>query len=159
VLRELDGGHALLADNPHWHGARGNVAEIEITFQESPGDDWRAGRYDFLIWAERLSELEDAAETLILTMPVLGTSYLGFHQAVARRRTARLRRALAGGLGRAPAVRDARVVRTRLAYGGFLPPAMPGHSHDLAPSYDPARARALLAEAGFPDGRGLPELR
>jgi oligopeptide transport system substrate-binding protein len=36
---------------------------------------------------------------------------------------------------------------------------MPGHSHDLALSHDLARARALLAEAGFTDGLGLPELR
>jgi oligopeptide transport system substrate-binding protein len=36
---------------------------------------------------------------------------------------------------------------------------MPGHSHNLAPAYDLDRARALLAEAGYPEGRGLPELR
>jgi oligopeptide transport system substrate-binding protein len=45
------------------------------------------------------------------------------------------------------------------AHGGFLPPAMPGHSHDLALPHDLERARSLLAEAGYPEGRGLPELR
>jgi ABC-type transport system substrate-binding protein len=35
---------------------------------------------------------------------------------------------------------------------------MPGHTHELAPAYDPARARALLAEAGYDGDRG-PELR
>jgi oligopeptide transport system substrate-binding protein len=44
------------------------------------------------------------------------------------------------------------------AYGGFLPPAMPGHSHELALPFDLDRARALLAEAGYPGGKG-PELR
>jgi oligopeptide transport system substrate-binding protein len=32
-------------------------------------------------------------------------------------------------------------------------------AHDLALPFDLDRARALLAEVGYPDGRGLPELR
>jgi oligopeptide transport system substrate-binding protein len=40
-----------------------------------------------------------------------------------------------------------------------VPPAMPGHSHRIGLDHDPARARTLLAEAGFPGGRGLPEIR
>jgi ABC-type transport system substrate-binding protein len=43
--------------------------------------------------------------------------------------------------------------------GGLIPPAMPGHSHRVGLPHDPELARALLAEAGFPDGRGLPELQ
>jgi ABC-type transport system substrate-binding protein len=68
----------------------------------------------------------------------------------------RVRRALAHGLDRAPLIGS---TANAPAHGGFLPPAMPGHSHDLAPAYDLDRARALLDEAGYPDGRGLPELR
>ena len=36
---------------------------------------------------------------------------------------------------------------------------MPFISQRVAPSYDLELARALLAEAGYPEGRGLPELR
>jgi ABC-type transport system substrate-binding protein len=35
---------------------------------------------------------------------------------------------------------------------------MPGHSHRVAPDYDLELARRLLAEAGYPEGRGLPEI-
>jgi len=39
------------------------------------------------------------------------------------------------------------------AASGPLPPAMPGNNVDLQPfAYDPEGARALLAEAGYPDG-------
>lgn len=43
--------------------------------------------------------------------------------------------------------------------GGMLPPGMPGHDPALRGwPHDPGRAKQLLAEAGFPDGRGLPPL-
>ena len=45
---------------------------------------------------------------------------------------------------------------TSAVKGGAIPPAMPGHSHRVAPAYDPELARQLLAEAGYPEGRGCP---
>ncbi|HEX5823578.1 MAG TPA: peptide ABC transporter substrate-binding protein [Candidatus Limnocylindrales bacterium] len=40
---------------------------------------------------------------------------------------------------------------------GMVPPGIPGRSDaDFLPALDPAGARALLAEAGFPDGKGFP---
>lgn len=44
---------------------------------------------------------------------------------------------------------------------GVIPPGLFGHEEDyVSPfgTYDVERARALLAEAGYPEGRGLPEL-
>ena len=35
---------------------------------------------------------------------------------------------------------------------------MPSHSHRIGLEHDLNRARALLADTGYPDGRGLPEL-
>jgi ABC-type transport system substrate-binding protein len=40
----------------------------------------------------------------------------------------------------------------------MVPPGIPGRSEDdFLPPYDPDAARALLAEAGYPGGRGFPE--
>ena len=42
------------------------------------------------------------------------------------------------------------------ALGGLFPPGFPGHSPGIVLPYDPALAQALLAEAGYPTGRGFP---
>ncbi len=44
------------------------------------------------------------------------------------------------------------------AHHGLVPPSMPGYQTDSVRGYhfDPAAARALLAEAGHPNGKGLP---
>jgi oligopeptide transport system substrate-binding protein len=41
---------------------------------------------------------------------------------------------------------------------GMVPPGIPGRSDDdFLPSYDPAEARRLLTDAGYPGGAGFPE--
>jgi oligopeptide transport system substrate-binding protein len=42
------------------------------------------------------------------------------------------------------------------ATGGFVPAGMPAHSPGIALPYDPHQARQLLAQAGYPGGRGFP---
>jgi len=45
------------------------------------------------------------------------------------------------------------------AYHGVLPPTMPGFNDSIQGyRYDPDRARRLLAQAGYPNGKGLPKL-
>jgi oligopeptide transport system substrate-binding protein len=40
----------------------------------------------------------------------------------------------------------------------FVPPGLPGYTSPPGPGYDPERARALLAAAGYPEGRDFPPI-
>jgi len=87
--------------------------------------------------------------------PTLGTHGLRFNVEKPPFSDARLRRALAHAI-------DPTIVVERLLEGcvhparGILPPALPGYSPAIRrPPLDRERAKRLLAEAGYPGGRGL----
>lgn len=69
----------------------------------------------------------------------------------------RVRRALAMSVDREAIVRD--VSRGgQIAAGHFCPPDLAGFTARANVSYDVAAAKKLLAEAGFPEGKGFPRL-
>jgi oligopeptide transport system substrate-binding protein len=70
----------------------------------------------------------------------------------------RVRMALALAIDRDTLVRD--VLRLgQIPARGLVPPGVPGYEPPASPlGFDPERARALLAEAGFPGGRGFREI-
>ncbi|MGA2489242.1 MAG: ABC transporter substrate-binding protein, partial [Anaerolineales bacterium] len=43
--------------------------------------------------------------------------------------------------------------------GGLVPPGMPGYSPDIGLPYDVDLARSLMAEAGYPGGKGFPAVK
>ncbi|MEX2147955.1 MAG: ABC transporter substrate-binding protein [Candidatus Rokuibacteriota bacterium] len=88
--------------------------------------------------------------------PTLGTHGLRFNVERAPFTDARVRRAVAHAV-------DPSIIVNRLLEGcvqparGILPPAVPGYAPGVTRlAFDRDRARALLTEAGFPGGKGLP---
>jgi oligopeptide transport system substrate-binding protein len=157
ALVEHDGTRAVLVASPTWHGARGNIGQVEVEFEMTPGEGevrWLAERNDAYTFARPV----ESADTVVHSDPAMGTMYLAFQSARPPVDDPRVRRALAHAIDRRRYAEQSSLPGEPAETGGFAPPTLPGHSHRIAPAYDPELARTLLAEAGYPDGRGLPEL-
>lgn len=159
VLAELDSDHALLAANPHWLGARGNVREIHVSFLPRDADivdAWRAGSFDVChVYEPTLAAEPDTVGRVI---PELATRYIGFRADRPPFSSQLVRKAFAHAIDRERLLASFSSWQRPSARGGLVPPAMPGHSHRAGPEYDLELAQRLLAEAGHAGGSGLPEL-
>ncbi|MGB0454202.1 MAG: ABC transporter substrate-binding protein [Bacteriovoracaceae bacterium] len=72
----------------------------------------------------------------------------------------KLRQAIAHGIDRERYIRDF-TVNTGQAANSIYPPGIPGYDPGttLPFTYDIEKAKKLLAEAGYPEGKGLPEIK
>jgi oligopeptide transport system substrate-binding protein len=161
VVAESDDEHVLLHANRRWHGARGNVGDIDIRFltqREAREDAWRSGRADILRHASRHvgTDLPDTVEEIY---GGLTTCYVGFRADAPPFSDERLRRAFSHAVDREATAAATTWAVADPAWGGFIPPAMPGHSHRLGVDHDLERAREFLTAAGYAGRRGLHPLR
>ena len=88
--------------------------------------------------------------------PALNLLYIGFNTQLKPFDDRRVRQAFNYAVDKEAIVREISRMGS-LPANGALPPGMPGYDPALQGySYDPAKAKQLLAEAGYPDGAGLP---
>jgi peptide/nickel transport system substrate-binding protein/oligopeptide transport system substrate-binding protein len=88
--------------------------------------------------------------------PMLGLLYTGFNTEIKPFDDRRVRQAFNYAVNKEAIVREINQGNYLVATGA-LPPGMPGHDPDLQGyAYDPAKAKRLLALAGYPDGVGFP---
>ena len=90
---------------------------------------------------------------------IFAVSYISFDLDSAPFDDARVRKALALAVDRKE-MTETVLSGLAIPATSILSPAYPGYSEEIArqATFDPERARALLAEAGYPDGEGFPDV-
>jgi ABC-type oligopeptide transport system substrate-binding subunit/DNA-binding SARP family transcriptional activator len=156
----------VLTVNPAYHGRRrGNVEQVDLRLL--PDGAWRPRSQ--MYEADELDVLDLMGSPALerdrarhrhprdyVAGPCLSTDYTGF---VTNRKPfddVRVRRAFVLALDRERMADSVLGADSAPGTGGFLPLGMPGHSPGIGLPYDPEQARDLLAEAGYPGGRGFP---
>jgi oligopeptide transport system substrate-binding protein len=88
--------------------------------------------------------------------PTLSLLYIGFNTQMKPFDDKRVRQAFNYAVNKEVIVQEI-TKREAITATGAFPPGLPGHDPDLQGySHDPAKAKQLLGEAGYPDGAGLP---
>ena len=88
--------------------------------------------------------------------PFLATYYLGFNVKKPPVNDPKVRKALAMAIDRSyiPEILQGDQLPAR----SFIPPGMLGHNPEIGYKFNPEKARQLLAEAGYPDGKNFPAI-
>jgi oligopeptide transport system substrate-binding protein len=150
--------------NPEYHGGfKGNVQQVEISFVtqwQVMLDMYEADELDDLLLdimpPDERDHIRNRYPGEYVSEPALSTVYAGFDVTRAPFNDVRVRRAFALSADRETLAHVVLRGYSFPATGGFVPPGMPGHSPGIALPYHPERARQLLADAGYPGGRGFP---
>ncbi len=157
----------VLERNPAYHGRfTGNPLRVELSFHSGqPARLWQMYEDDGLeildITLLPPAEQDRARQRYAgeyVSGPGLHTDYIGFDVNQPPFDDRRVRRAFTLATDRETLADVAMRGYVFPATGGLVPPGMPGHSPGIGQPYDPEGARHLLAEAGYPGGRGFPVL-
>ncbi len=118
---------------------------------------------DDLLSAEGKLKVEWKDKVKLLRSPYLNTEYLGFlmkDNDITALQKKQVRQAINYGFDREKMVRFLRNNIGIPASSGFVPQGLPSFDSQKVQgyTYNPAKARELLKEAGFENGQGLPEI-
>jgi oligopeptide transport system substrate-binding protein len=155
--------------NPQYHGRfAGNLERVELIWLASEKGSGRLEAYEGdKLDVLRLRDVPSLSERdwgrqrhagEYVSSPELLTAYVGFNVNRPPFDDVRVRRAFILATDRETVANVVLGGYVFPATGGFIPPGMPGHSPGIALPCDPEEARQLLAEAGYPEGRGFPVL-
>jgi oligopeptide transport system substrate-binding protein len=154
-----------LVRNPSYHGHfTGNLQRVEfilgvnVTSSEEL-EIYDSNHVDFAqLGAETYHTRHSCAEEFI-SKPLPLTYYVRFDTSRPPFDDLRVRRAFVMAVDRIGLADKILGGFNYPATGGLIPTGTPGHSPGIGLPYDPAQARQLLKEAGYPHGRDFPDLK
>ncbi len=158
------GDKLILTQNPDYCGRfSGNLARVELTLMplnKTTLDKYDAGKHDicFSPGVDMISQVRQQRAREYVSAPPATTYCIGFDATCAPFDDTRVRQAFVHAVDRRTLAEVIQHHVSTAATGGFVPPGLPGHSAHIGLPYDPERARRLLAEAGYPQGRGFPNI-
>ena len=132
----------------------GSEVSAEMLLRAYEADQYDTGP----VPANLLEHVQQYHASEYFTAPVAQTVFLAFDATCPPFDDVRVRRALAHAIDRRELADVATHGMLAPGLGGLVPPGVPGYAERIGLAYDPARARQLLAEAGYPEGRGFPEM-
>ncbi len=147
--------------NPHyWNAAAVRPDGIEYFPMDNQQTEERAFRAGLLhltatVPMHKIPIYRREHPELLHTAPYLGVYFYRFNVTRPPFTDVRVRRALAMALDRGEIAGNVMKAGEPPA-ARFVPPELAGYETGVRVPFDPARARELLAEAGFPGGKGLP---
>lgn len=147
----------VLETNPNYYDARPALDRVILYVVRNPTTEltlYETGELD-------MAELPPVAIPHYQThaeyknLPILRGYYYGFNVTKKPFDDARVRRALAHAIDRSqiPVI----LKGGQLPTASWIPKGMFGYNPGIGPQFDPEKARAILTEAGYPDGKDFPE--
>ncbi len=161
------GEEIILARNPYYHELlKGNIEKIRINILredlQTEFEKYENGQLDIINLRRISVSMRDHARQKYPTEYYMNskraTHYLGFNTTRPPFDDRRIRQAFACAVEKEYLASVINGGYFLPAHGGFIPPGIPGHLPDIGLPYDPERARRLLKEAGYPDGRDFPNV-
>jgi peptide/nickel transport system substrate-binding protein/oligopeptide transport system substrate-binding protein len=158
------GREIVLAANPGYFDGPARLARL--VYRVFPGEPWDAVYEEF-----QRGNLEDAPPPIrgyrraieaagdgYVKRPLLSVRFYGFNTRVKPLGDRLVRQALSHAIDREGIV-DGPYFGRHIVARGILPPGTQGYNPRLTGyGHDPRRAQELLAQAGYPGGRGLPPI-
>jgi ABC-type oligopeptide transport system substrate-binding subunit/class 3 adenylate cyclase len=152
---------SLVRDPTYHRGFSGNLETVEVNLNEDREslealELYEKNSVDIALLNEKTYHTRHRFAEEYLSESVSSTFFVGFDTSRPPFDDLRVRQAFVMAVNRetlANQVLDGFLVP---ATGGFVPPTIPGHSPGIGLPYDPAQARQLMTQAGYPDGQEFP---
>jgi oligopeptide transport system substrate-binding protein len=150
-----------MVPNPHWWNRR--IVRLERTIVDATDDlstsfnKYLAGDVDWIRQVTAAKVEEAQAHPDYYVSPYLGSYFFRFNCTKKPFDDVRVRKAFTQSIDK-KAICDNVLKAGQTPASGVVALGIPGYPELKGLEYDPKRARELLAEAGYPEGKGFPDV-